>query len=422
MAPVSPRQFRQVETLVFFTVFLDLVGFGIVIPLLPFYVQSMGGSARTVGVLLGCFSFAQLLATPLLGRHSDLHGRRRVILLSLLANAFAMGLFALASHLLLLPLLFTSRILAGATSGNLAACQATLADISTPETRAQVMGRLGAGIGLGLVLGPMFGGLLAEWGVWLPPLAAGALALLGALGVLVAMPETHPPEARSATRSASKSPSRWSVFQDAPNRRALLLVLALYFLVFLAMTTLQVALALLAQARLDWGAKEMGYVFALFGGLALIIQGGLIGPLSHAVGEVRLLILGALLLCAGMVGVSLAHRPVPLVGAVALIGAGMGLLQPLLGSLASQAANPSSLGLTLGLAQSSGGLARTVGPMASGSLYSSLGSSAPFTAGAIIALVVAALGTRLKRAGLGRERSRTDLAEPAKHNRPRPPE
>jgi len=100
----------------------------------------------------------------------------------------------------------------------------------------------------------------------------------------------------------------------------------------------------------------------------------------------------------------------------------MGLLQPLLGSLASQAANPSYLGLTLGLAQSSGGLARTVGPMASGSLYSSLGSSAPFTAGAIVALVVAALGTRLKRAGLGRERSRTNLAEPAKHNRPRPPE
>ena len=418
MAPVSAGQLRRVEALVFFTVFLDLVGFGIVIPLLPFYVQSMGGSASTVGVLLGCFSFAQLLATPLLGRRSDLHGRRHVILLSLLANAAAMGLFALASHLHLLPLLFTSRILAGATSGNLAACQATLADVSTPETRAKVMGRLGAGIGLGLVLGPMFGGLLAEWGTWLPPLAAGALALVGALGVLVAMPETHPPEARAR----AKAPSRWSVFQDTPNRRPLLLVLALYFLVFLAMTTLQVALALLAQARLDWGAKEMGSVFALLGGLGLIIQGGLIGPLSHTVGEVRLLILGALLLCAGMVGVSLAHQPVPLLGAVTLIGAGMGLLQPLLGSLASQAAHPSYLGLTLGLAQSSGGLARTLGPVGSGALYSSLGSSAPFTAGALVALLVAVLGTRLKRAGLGRERARPDPALPAKHNGPRPPD
>ncbi|HEX8821852.1 MAG TPA: MFS transporter [Archangium sp.] len=402
MAPTPPGQFRRVEALVFFTVFLDLVGFGIVIPLLPFYVQSMGGSARTVGVLLGCFSFAQLLATPLLGRRSDRHGRRHVILLSLLANAFAMGLFALASHLLLLPLLFASRILAGATSGNLAACQATLADISTPDTRARTMGRLGAGIGLGLVLGPMFGGLLAEGGVWLPPLAAGALALLGALGVLVAMPETHPPEARST----SKPPSRSSVLRETPRRRALVLVMVLYFLVFLAMTTLQVALALLAQTRLGWGSKEVGYIFALLGGLGLIIQGGLIGPLSHALGEVRLLVIGALLVSAGMVGVSLAHQPVPLVGAVAVLGTGMGLIQPLLASLASQAANPSYLGLTLGLAQSSGGLARTVGPVASGALYSSLGASAPFTVGALIALAAAALGVRLKREGLGRERSR----------------
>ncbi|WNG46859.1 MFS transporter [Archangium minus] len=396
----SPRLLGRVEALVFVTVFLDLVGFGIVIPLLPFYVQSMGGSARTVGVLLGCFSFTQLLATPVLGRFSDRYGRRPIILFSLAANAVAMGLFALASYQRLLPLLFVSRILAGATAGNLAACQASLADISTSETRARAMGRVGAGIGLGLVMGPMIGGMFSQWGAWLPPLAAGALALLGSIGVLLAMPETHPLSARST----AKPRSRLSVLRESPRPRALKLVLLLYFLVFLAMTTLQVALALLAQARFGWKAKEVGYVFAMQGGLGLLIQGVLIGPLSKAVGEVRLLILGTLLLSAGMLGVSLAEHPVALVGALAVLGTGLGFTQPLLSSLASQAANPSLQGLTLGLAQSSGGLARTVGPVASGALYSSLGTSAPFAAGALVALIAAALGALLKHEGLGKQR------------------
>lgn len=400
MAP-APWPLRRIEALVFMTVFLDLVGFGIVIPLLPFYVQSMGGSELTVGVLLGSFSFTQLLATPILGRFSDRYGRRSIILLSLAANALAMGLFSLASYHRLLPLLFISRILAGATSGNLSACQAALADVTPSEHRARAMGRLGAGIGLGLVLGPMIGGQLSEWGAWFPPLAAGALALLGALGVLLAMPETHPPSARS---TSAKQPSRLSVFQSSPRQRALKLMLLLFFLVFLSMTTLQVAFALLAQERLGWNAKEVGYVFALVGGLGLVIQGGLIGPLSKAVGEVRLLILGTLLLAAGMLGVSFAAQPLSLLGSVILLGMGLGLTQPLLSSLASQTANPSSLGLTLGLAQSSGGLARTVGPVASGALYKALGSSAPFAAGALIALAAAAIGALLKREGLGRKR------------------
>ncbi|MFY0566900.1 MFS transporter [Archangium lansingense] len=392
---------RRLEALVFMTVFLDLVGFGIVIPLLPFYVQSMGGSELTVGVLLGCFSFTQLLATPILGRISDRYGRRPVILLSLAANALAMGLFSLASYQQLLPLLFFSRILAGATSGNISACQASLADVTPSENRARAMGRLGAGIGLGLVLGPVIGGQLSERGAWLPPLAAGALALLGTLGVLLGMPETHPPSTRS---TSAKQPSRLSIFQHSPRPRALKLMLLLYFLVFLAMTALQVAFALLAQERLHWDAKEVGYIFALVGGLGLIIQGGLIGPLSKAVGEVRLLILGTLLLSAGMLCVSFATHPLPLIGSVVLIGTGLGLTQPLLSSLASQTANPSLLGLTLGVAQSSGGLARSIGPPASGALYKFLGASAPFTTGALIALGAAALASLLIREGLGKPR------------------
>ncbi|TSC34112.1 MFS transporter [Corallococcus sp. Z5C101001] len=395
-AQATPGLVRRVEAVVFLTVFLDLVGFGIVIPMLPFYVQSMGGSARTVGILLGCFSLTQLLATPLLGRYSDRHGRRAVILLSLLANAVAMGLFALASFERMLPLLFASRILAGATSGNIAACQAALADVTTKQTRAKAMGRIGAGIGLGMVLGPTLGGLFSGLGAWVPPLLAGGLALVGFAGALVAMPETHPAE----LRVAAKAQTRWSALQDSPRRKALGMVLGLFFAVFLAMTTLQVAFALLVQARLGWGSKEVGYTFAVVGGLGLIIQGGLIGPLARAVGEFRLLITGALILAGGMVGLAVSQQAIPMMASVVLVGAGMGFLQPLISSLASQVAPPAQQGAVLGLAQSCGGLARTVGPVASGWMYASWSTQAPFLTGMVSALAAAGLGVLLSRESL----------------------
>ncbi|RKG99001.1 MFS transporter [Corallococcus sp. CA047B] len=392
----TPGLLRRVEAVVFLTVFLDLVGFGIVIPMLPFYVQSMGGSARMVGILLGCFSFTQLLATPLLGRYSDRHGRRAVILLSLLANAAAMVLFALASYEKMLPLLFASRILAGATSGNIAACQAAIADVTTRQTRAKSMGRIGAGIGLGMVLGPTLGGVFSGLGPWVPPLLAGGLALVGFVGALVAMPETHPPEARVQ----AKSQTRWSALQDSPRRKALGMVLGLFFAVFLSMTTLQVAFALVVQSRLGWGSKEVGYTFAVVGGLGLIIQGGLIGPLARKVGEFRLLITGALILASGMTGLAVSQQAPLMMASVVLVGVGMGFLQPLISSLASQVATSSQQGAVLGLAQSCGGLARTVGPVATGWMYASLGTQTPFLTGMVSALAAAGLGLLLSRESL----------------------
>lgn len=396
---------RRVQGLVFVTVFLDMVGFGIVFPLLPFYVQSMGGSAFTVGVLLGCFSVTQLAATPFLGRFSDLRGRRPVILLSLFANATAMGLFALASYERMLVLLFASRILAGATSGNLAACQAAVADSTPPSARARAMGLIGAGIGLGIVLGPLLGGLVAGWGAWLPPLAAGVLALLGALGVLFGMPETHPPE----ERAARASPGRFAAIAQVPQKRALAIVLGLYFLVFFAMTNNQVALALLAKARFDWDAKQVGYAFALFGLIGLVIQGGIIGPVSKALGEVPVLVTGALTFACGLLGVSFASRPLALVGAVAVMSTGLGLVQPIMSSLASQVAG-NHQGAILGLAQSAGGLARTVGPLASGAIYASFGPGVPFGCGAVAAAMAAVLGLSLAREGIGQGRRKAPAA------------
>lgn len=378
---------------VFLTVFLDMIGFGIVIPLLPFYVQSMGGTAEIVGLLLASFSLTQMIATPILGRLSDRYGRRRVILVSLAGNAISMVIFAIAAERSLLPWLFMSRILAGATAGNLAACQAAVADVTDGATRAAGMGRLGAGIGLGLVIGPVLGAALSRLHPIAPPLAAGSLALMDLVGAYVLMPETRT-LARADLPAAERDPR--SLAQAIADPR-ILSVMAIYFLTFLCMTSVQVALPLLANARLAWGEHEVGHVFGLYGLMALIVQGGLIGRLSRRFAAATILVAGALCVALGMVAIAEAHGAALLLVGVALTGFGVGLTNPTLAALASQHAGRERQGVILGVAQSSGGAARTVGPVWSGVLYTRLGPSAPFVGGMVAAIVSVAVAVALQR-------------------------
>jgi len=394
--PASQRTIRRVIFFVFVTVFLDLVGFGIVMPLMPFYVKTMGGDAQTVGFLLSGFSFLQLLATPFLGRLSDRIGRRPVILFSLAGNAAAMVIFALATHLALLPLLFFSRLLGGATAGNISACQAAIADVAEGDERTRGMGLLGAGIGLGMVLGPVIGGELSHFGPWAPPIGAAAMAFADLLGAFFLMPETRRPPALdlpSATSAAEPKPSLAQVLAQRP----LLMVLGLYFLTFLAMTNLQVALAFLVDARFGWGKSEVGRLFGVMGLLMLIIQGGLIVPLSRRFGQLNLVLLGAVSLGAGMALIGSAHQPWMVVGGLVFVGCGLGVTNPLLSVIASQLAGSSSRGVVLGFAQSSGGLARVVGPLIGGFLFSHISVGSPFFGGAVAATVSACLVLVLRR-------------------------
>ncbi|MCY1020177.1 MFS transporter [Pyxidicoccus sp. MSG2] len=388
--PVSLSVQRRVRALVFITVFLDLVGFGLIIPLLPFYVESMGGTATTAGVLLALFSSAQLVATPLLGRLSDRVGRRPVILLSLLGNAVSMALFAYATHVHLLPVLFTSRLLAGATAGNLAACQAAVADVTDPEARAAGLGRVGAGIGLGMVLGPVIGSQLHVLGEWAPPMAAAVLAAAAMLGVFFLFPETHPDHGPASARG---TPGRKKVrLAEALARPGIAPMLALFFLTFIGMTNLQVSFGLLAQVRFGWGEREVGRLFALLGLMTFVLQGFAIGWLTRRLRGITLVLMGATLMGVGLACIAVASRPAMLVVAMVLVGTGMGMLQPVLASLASALAGPELQGGVLGIAQSAGGLARVVGPVWSGFLYSTVSPGAPFVSGvvsAVLSLVVA---------------------------------
>jgi predicted MFS family arabinose efflux permease len=320
-----------------------------------------------------------------------------VILVSLAGNAASMVLFALATWVSLLPLLFASRILAGATAGNISACQAAIADVTEGEERARGMGRLGAGIGLGLVLGPALGGLLSRFGMWAPPLGAAAMAVADLIAAFFVMPETHPPGHRATASAASGGPALPSSLVEMLSQRRVVIVLGLYFCTFLYMTTMQVALALLVKQRLGWDAPEVGKVFALFGAVGLIVQGWAIGWIAKRFGQVRVVTAGSLLSAAGLMGIAMAYHFVPLVGGLVALAFGLGVTQPMLSSIASEYAGNQQRGAILGFAQSSGGLARTVGPVISGYLFDALGAGAPFAGGAVAAVIAFALTLGLMR-------------------------
>jgi MFS family permease len=357
------------------------LGFGIILPLLPFYVSQMGGSAETVGILFGCFSFTQLLATPWLGRVSDRFGRRRVILVSLAGNVLSMVAFALASKLLVLPLLFASRIVAGATAGNIAACQAAVSDVTAPDERAVALGRLGGGINLGVILGPLLAGALSGIGPWAPPLVAAALAFIDFVCAFFLMPET-----RHLRPASDPPPSRVESPWTALGRFRVASVLAMYFLIFLAITNMQVALALLSQQRFDWGPRQVAWLFTIFAAASFVMQTLLIGRMTRLFGEVALVVAGSACCAAGMLLIGQSWRAEVLVAAVALFGTGFGTATPVLASLASQGARDDTRGFVLGMLQSSGGLARTFGPLLAGMLFRRVGPAAPFVGGCIASL------------------------------------
>lgn len=371
------------------TVFLDLVGFGIILPLMPGYVREMGGSPQMVGVLFASFAAAQLVATPVLGRMSDRHGRRRVIVVSLAANAVAMVLFALAAERHALWLLFASRMLAGVTSGNIGACQAAVADVAEGPTRMRAMGKLGAGIGLGMMVGPWIGGQASRLGTAAPPLVAGAMALVALVGVTAFMPETN-------TARALRDRAPVTLGALAANPR-IVMIMALYFLTFLYMTSLQTSLALLAAGRFQWTSANVGDLFGLFGLVSLVMQFGVVGPATTRFRPGSVAVAAAVLAAASLACIGAAPSARLMVVGLVGIATAIGLTQPLLAGLASEYAGAAQQGTVLGFAQSSGSLARAAGPLLWGVLYQHVGPTASFLGAGVAALGAAAVAARATR-------------------------
>ena len=289
MSPPEPR--KATLGAIFLTIVLDLVGFGIMLPLLPLYAREFGASGFQVGLLSATYSVLQLVCAPLWGRLSDRIGRRPVLLGTIAVNATAMAVFGLAETL---PVLFVSRALAGMGGANISTARAYIADVTSIENRAKGMGLVGAAFGLGFVLGPFLGGVLAHYGgVQAPGLCAAALGAANWILAFVRLPESRRADASEAR------PAR-SLFDLAAMQRALArgdiqALILTFLLINLGFTGLEQAFVLHLAERFRYGSRETGYVFMLVGLVGVVIQGGLIGSLTRRFGEIRLLTTGVLL-------------------------------------------------------------------------------------------------------------------------------
>jgi len=354
---------RSPLLVIFITVFIDLVGFGIVIPVLPYYAEGtrFNATPRMVGVLFASYSIMQLVFSPVLGRLSDKYGRRPVLLLSILGTSVGFLVLGLATTLWML---FLGRIIDGISGGNISTAQAYIADITTKEDRARGMGIIGAAFGLGFIFGPAIGGILSRWGINVPFLFAAGLALANAILLYFFLPETvtkdHP------ARVSAAGGRGWAQLVNSLTQPRLGFVLTIYFLFIVAFSIMTTSFSLYTMFRFGYDAQHTGWLFAYVGVIAVIIQGGLIGRLVKRFGELALVIVGALFFAGSLFAV-------PFVGpntgglVALLIGGGIfslgnSLATPALTSLASKSAGAAEQGSVLGVTQSVASLARVVGP------------------------------------------------------------
>ena len=373
----------------FLTVFIHLVGFGIIVPLLPYYAQTYGATGVQVGLLLASFSAMQFLCSPAWGRLSDRIGRRPMLVGSLVLTAGSYVMFAFASSLLML---FASRILAGIAGATISTAQAYVADTTPLERRTQGMGLIYAAFGAGFIFGPAIGGILSHWGYAVPGLAAAGLAVTACIAALVFLPESLPPEARAeAVARRASSGSRWTMFE----RPVVGTGLWLLFLSTVCFAAMEGTFALYGQWRFGLGPRQIGLLLAYTGTLAVILQGGIVARLARRFGEGPMVRAGFAVMALGLVGMPMAPTMTWLMAALGLIAIGSSLAGPTLAGLVSSAASPVEQGAVLGLYQSMGSLGRAVGPFLGGLAFDRVAHASPMWLGAIVVAVSSLLAARL---------------------------
>jgi len=383
----------------FLTVFVDLIGFGMVIPFLSFYAREYGASGTTVGAVVGIYSIMQFFFAPVWGKLSDRIGRRPVILVSLTASCTGYLLFAFSHSL---TVLFASRVIAGIGGANIATAQAYISDITAPENRAKGMGLIGAAFGMGFILGPPLAGILSHVGGQygmagnlLPGLVAAGLsftALLIALSVLV---ESKPDDL--VPRSGLPPQFDRHLWREIFSSKLLLALMSGLFLTLLAVAGMEISVTLYARDRFQFRQMDMAYLFLFMGVIVAMIQGRLIGMFVKRIGEHGVIIVGAASFTLGFTLIPMIWR-VPLLYVVALlIAIGQGLCYPALTALVSRAAPTNERGSLLGMAASVGSLARFLGPLLSGFLYDLARAAGAFYGGAVLMAVALVIALRMPR-------------------------
>ena len=374
---------------VLLTVFLDLIGFGIVIPLLTFYAELYGASVLQVTSLMACYSLAQFLCAPLWGALSDRMGRRPILLATIAATAICLAGFAAADHLVLL---FVFRTLHGAFAANISTAQACIADLTTPENRAMGMGLIGAAFGVGFTVGPFIGGELAVFGLAVPIWVAAGLSLFNLVLAYYMLPETR--HAHSTTRPRPLSPV---AFVQVARHPVVGLCIVLTFVNTIAFASMESTFTLFAEHVRGLDASAVGRMFGVAGLVMIFVQGGAIRPLVRRFGEGPLIPIGLCLMSLGLALLPFAPPVLAMVLVFVVIAIGQGIASPSLNSLISRGVSEAEQGLVMGTNQSMSALARVIGPTLGGVLYHSLAPSAPFLASAGILTMSVLLARRAVR-------------------------
>lgn len=382
-----PRFLATPLGIVFLTVVIDLIGFGIVLPLLPLWALRFDASPLQIGGITAAYAIMQVLFTPVWGRLSDRVGRRPVILVSLAGSAVAALLVGLAGTLLML---LVARVLQGIAGASYAAAQAYVADITTRADRARGMGLIGAAFGIGFVLGPAIGALFSQFDQRLPFFVAAALAAGNFALAYARLPESR----ERAVGPAPRHPGHLQVLRRSLARRDLAPLVLLSFVGTFAFVGMESTFALFGDARFGYGPVEIGLLFTFIGVVTAVTQVRLVGALSARLGDYRALMVGLIGTAVGLLGLAASESVWLLIPSLGVLAVGSGLTFALVTALVSLAATDDEQGGVLGVTASTGGLARIGGPLVGTALFQHAGAAAPLLFGAFLFAACAAAAMR----------------------------
>jgi MFS transporter, DHA1 family, tetracycline resistance protein len=376
---------------IFLTVLIDLLGFGLVIPILPIFAKNLGASNAFVGIIIAVFALMNFIFTPYLGSLSDKIGRRPIILISIAVNIVANLVFSMATTL---PILILSRMLGGIGSANIGAAQAYISDITKPEERAKYLGLIGAAFGIGFVIGPLVGGIIQQsWGISGLGYAAAALCAFNLVVAWLFLPESL----KEKNRTVERRNVSISDFQEALKKPLIRELFWMSFVYISAFTLLQSTSSLLWKEHYGADETHINYLFATIGFFSMVVNAGMVGWLVRTFGEKNLLFYGNFFMVAGLLLVPSAPQaffyPVAAF-AIMLICIGSGCLTPNLTSVLSQNTAAHEQGKVLGLSQSFGSLARVIGPISAGFFYDAF-YALPYYIAACLMLISAVLGRKV---------------------------
>ncbi len=361
-------------------VFIDLLGFSLILPLLPYYAETFSANQTTTGILIASYAVMQLIGAPILGRLSDRFGRRPVLLLSVFGTFLGFLLLGFANALWML---FVSRIIDGITGGNLSVAQAYISDVTDEKSRSKGLGMIGAAFGLGFIIGPVTGGLLSQWGYAVPAFAAAAISLINLILIYAWLPESLTEEKRS--QMTEKRPAiTLNALLVAFQRPFTGSILITRFFFGLAFAIFQTIFSLYALAKFNLTARDTGFVLTYVGVLSVIVQGFLVGRLTSRFREDLLITVSVVLMGISLLGWALAPSLLWLYIIMTPTALSGGLLNTLLSSTLTKAVAPQEIGGILGLSAAVESSTRIIAPLLGGVLLQQIGTWAPGIFGAVV--------------------------------------